>query len=88
MEQEEKGELEQLFVPAMDTSDRRLYRAKLFAGSDDKWREQLKRNVNEGQLGGQEAWAHELSAPEKGCLIVAKTSMFSLAQHYFNEVGK
>lgn len=73
-------------MPTGDNKDFRLFRAKLRAGSDDKWKEQLRRNVNVGQLAGQDAWAHELSAPEKGCLIVAKSTQFSMAQTYFNEV--
>lgn len=83
-EVEDDGET--VYLPSGDNKDFRLFRAKLRAGSDEKWREQLKRNVNVAQLGGQDAWAHELSAPEKGCLIVAKSSMFSLTQTYFNEV--
>lgn len=86
-EAEDEDEEEQLFVPTGDITDRRLYRAKLFAGSDEKWKEQLRRNGNQGQLAGQDAWAHELSAPEKGCLIVAKSSVFSIGQTYFNEVS-
>lgn len=81
------GDGETVYLPAGDNSDFRLFRAKLRAGSDEKWREQLKRNVNVGQLAGQDAWAHELSAPEKGCLIVAKSTEFSMAQTYFNEVS-
>lgn len=85
--EEEEGSGETVFLPTGDNKDFRLFRAKLRAGSDEKWREQLKRNVNVGQLSGQDAWAHELSAPEKGCLIVAKAQDFSMAQTYFNEVS-
>lgn len=84
-ETEDDGE--PLFLPSGDNKDFRLFRAKLRAGSDDKWREQLKRNVNEAQLAGQDAWAHELSTPEKGCLIIAKSGAFNMAQTYFNEVS-
>lgn len=84
-EAEDDGE--PLFLPSGDNKDFRLFRAKLRAGSDDKWREQLKRNVNEAQLAGQDAWAHELSTPEKGCLIIAKSGAFNMAQTYFNEVS-
>lgn len=84
----EEGEGETVYLPTGDNKDFRLFRAKLRAGSDEKWQEQLKRNVNVGQLAGQDAWAHELSAPEKGCLIVAKSTEFSMAQAYFNEVRK
>lgn len=84
-EVEDDGET--VYLPSGDNKDFRLFRAKLRAGSDEKWREQLKRNVNVAQLGGQDAWAHELNAPEKGCLIVAKSSVFSLTQTYFNEVS-
>ncbi|CAM9895623.1 unnamed protein product, partial [Hapterophycus canaliculatus] len=83
--EEEQGEGETVYLPTGDNKDFRLFRAKLRAGSDEKWQEQLKRNVNVGQLAGQDAWAHELSAPEKGCLIVAKSTEFSMAQAYFNE---
>lgn len=90
-EQEEQGDGEgggeTVYLPTGDSKDFRLFRAKLRAGSDEKLREQLKRNVNTAQLGGQDAWAHELSAPEKGCLIVAKSQEFSMAQTYFNEVS-
>ncbi|CAM9456001.1 unnamed protein product, partial [Ectocarpus fasciculatus] len=82
-EDDEEGDT--VFLPTGDNKDFRLFRAKLRAGSDDKWKEQLRRNVNVGQLAGQDAWAHELSAPEKGCLIVAKSTQFSMAQTYFNE---
>lgn len=85
--EEEEGSGETVFLPTGDNKDFRLFRAKLRAGSDEKWQEQLKRNVNVAQLGGQDAWAHELSAPEKGCLIVAKSQEFSMAQTYFNEVS-
>lgn len=85
-EEEEEGDEETVFLPTGDNKDFRLFRAKLRAGSDEKWQEQLKRNVNVGQLAGQDAWAHELSAPEKGCLIVAKSTEFSTSQTYFNEV--
>eukprot|EP00752_Nemacystus_decipiens_P018726 g16789.t1 len=84
-EEEEEGSGETVYLPTGDNRDFRLFRAKLRAGSDEKWQEQLKRNVNVAQLGGQDAWAHELSAPEKGCLIVAKSQEFSMAQTYFNE---
>ena len=86
-EEEEEGSGETVYLPTGDNKDFRLFRAKLRAGSDEKWQEQLKRNVNVAQLGGQDAWAHELSAPEKGCLIVAKSQEFSMAQTYFNEVS-
>ncbi len=86
-EEEGDGGGETVYLPAGDNSDFRLFRAKLRAGSDEKWKEQLKRNVNVGQLAGQDAWAHEISAPEKGCLIVAKSTEFSMAQTYFNEVS-
>ena len=85
-QEEEEDDGETVYLPSGD-KDFRLFRAKLRAGSDEKWREQLKRNVNVAQLGGQDAWAHELNAPEKGCLIVAKSSVFSLTQTYFNEVS-
>lgn len=85
-EQGEEGSGETVYLPTGDNKDFRLFRAKLRAGSDEKWQEQLKRNVNVAQLSGQDAWAHELSAPEKGCLIVAKSQEFSMAQTYFNEV--
>ncbi|CBJ27043.1 conserved unknown protein [Ectocarpus siliculosus] len=83
--EEEDKEGDTVFLPTGDNKDFRLFRAKLRAGSDEKWKEQLRRNVNVGQLAGQDAWAHELSAPEKGCLIVAKSTQFSMAQTYFNE---
>lgn len=83
-EDEEQGET--VFLPSGENTDFRLFRAKLRAGSDEKWQEQLRRNVNVAQLDSQDAWAHELSAPEKGCLIVAKSSEFSISQTYFNEV--
>lgn len=83
--EEEEDDGETVYLPSGDNKDFRLFRAKLRAGSDEKWREQLKRNVNVAQLGGQDAWAHELNTPEKGCLIVAKSSAFSLTQTYFNE---
>lgn len=85
--EEEEDDGETVYLPSGDNKDFRLFRAKLRAGSDEKWREQLKRNVNVAQLGGQDAWAHELNTPEKGCLIVAKSSAFSLTQTYFNEVS-
>ncbi|CAB1105571.1 unnamed protein product [Ectocarpus sp. CCAP 1310/34] len=83
--EEEHEEGDTVFLPTGDNKDFRLFRAKLRAGSDEKWKEQLRRNVNVGQLAGQDAWAHELSAPEKGCLIIAKSTQFSMAQTYFNE---
>lgn len=86
-QEEVEDDGETMYLPSGDNKDFRLFRAKLRAGSDEKWREQLKRNVNVAQLGGQDAWAHELNAPEKGCLIVAKSSAFSLTQTYFNEVS-
>lgn len=87
-EGEEEGSGETVYLPVGDNKDFRLFRAKLRAGSDEKWQEQLRRNVNTAQLGGEDAWAHELSAPEKGCLIVAKSQEFSMAQTYFNEVSR
>ena len=83
--EEEDGET--VFLPTGAGNDFRLFRAKLRAGSEHNWQQQLRRNVNTLQLGGQDAWAHELSAPEKGCLIVAKTSVFSVTQTYFNEAS-
>lgn len=85
--EETEDDGEPLFLPSGDNKDFRLFRAKLRAGSDEKWQEQLKRNVNEAQLGGQDAWAHELSTPENGCLIIAKSGAFNMAQSYFNEVS-
>lgn len=87
VKEKEEDDGEPIFLPIGNSKDVRLFRAKLLAGSDEKWQEQLRRNVNVGQLGGQDAWAHELSTPEKGCLIVAKSTMFSTTQTYFNQVG-
>lgn len=86
-EEEEEDSGEPIYLPTGDSKDVRLFRAKLLAGSEEKWQEQLKRNVNAGQLAGQDAWAHELSSPEKGCLIVARSTMFSTMQTYFNQVS-
>lgn len=86
-EKQEEDEGEPIFLPVGDSKDLRLFRARLLAGSEEKWREQLKRNVNVGQLDDQDAWAHELSTPEKGCLIIAKSTMFSFSQTYFDQVG-
>lgn len=86
-EEEVEDDGETVFLPTGASGDFRLFRARLRAGSDEKWREQLRRNVNEEQLKGQDAWAHELSTPEKGCLIIAKSSVFNFAQTYFNEVS-
>lgn len=84
---EGEQEEETVYLPSGDNKDFRLFRAKLRAGSDENWQKQLGRNVNEAQLGGQEAWAHEVTGPEKGCLIVAKSTAFTMSQTYFNEVG-
>lgn len=86
-EQEVEDDGKTVFLPTGAGNDVRLFRAKLRAGSEDKWQEQLRRNVNELQLAGQDAWAHELSSPEKGCLIVAKSGIFSVTQTYFNEAS-
>lgn len=86
-EQQVEDDGETVFLPTSAGNDVRLFRAKLRAGSEEKWQEQLRRNVNELQLVGQDAWAHELSSPEKGCLIVAKSGVFSVTQTYFNEAS-
>lgn len=87
LEKQEEDGGEPIFLPVGDSKDLRLFRARLLAGSEEKWQEQLKRNVNVGQLADQDAWAHELSTPEKGCLIIAKSTMFSFSQTYFNQVS-
>lgn len=86
-DQEVEDDGKTIYLPTGAGNDVRLFRAMLRAGSEDKWQEQLRRNVNELQLAGQDAWAHELSSPEKGCLIVAKSGIFSVTQTYFNEAS-
>ncbi|KAG5176232.1 hypothetical protein JKP88DRAFT_265505 [Tribonema minus] len=64
--------------------DWRRFRAKLIAGSEEAWHERLQRNVNP-RLKDVETWAHELAAPEPGCLLLASPDHFTGQESQYSQ---
>eukprot|EP00611_Tribonema_gayanum_P029053 TRINITY_DN7667_c0_g1_i1.p1 TRINITY_DN7667_c0_g1~~TRINITY_DN7667_c0_g1_i1.p1 ORF type:complete len:318 (+),score=68.94 TRINITY_DN7667_c0_g1_i1:78-1031(+) len=64
--------------------DWRRFRAKLIAGSEEAWHERLQRNINP-RLKDVETWAHELAAPEPGCLLLASPDHFTGQESQYSQ---
>ena len=65
-------------LPAMEAgADWRAFRAALVSASNA--------SGAAAAPAAEERWAHSLSAPEQGCLLLAHPLMFTTSQGYFNK---
>lgn len=75
---------DELMMPLSDdTMDWREFRARLVAGS----RQAEEPSANRRSAEGAREWAHPVTRPEKGCLLLAHPKMFADSQTYFNQAS-